>query len=122
MVSDPFYSTVVQLARTAVVGKPYIVSEVNHPFPSEYGCEGIGIIASYAAFNDWDGIYIYTFEHVGPQDWEDMNPDHFAIRADPVKMTNLAAGALIFLGGMSSPPAKPSIAPTQGNRFWTAFG
>ena len=99
MVSDPLYSTVVQLSRSAVAGKPYTVSEINHPFPSEYGSEGIGILAAYGAFHDWDGIYIYTFEHVGPRDWEAMNPDHFAIRADPVKMTNMAAGALIFLRG-----------------------
>jgi hypothetical protein len=40
MVDDPLHSTVVQLSRSAVAGKPYLVSEVNHPFPNEYASEG----------------------------------------------------------------------------------
>lgn len=99
MVNEPFNSTVVQLSRSAVAGKPYTVSETNHPFPNEYACEGIGILAAYAAFQDWDGIFLYTFEHKDPGEWKASQPSHFEIRPDPVKMTNLAAGALMFLRG-----------------------
>ena len=60
MVNDPSHSSVVQLSRTAMAGKPYTVSEVNHPFPNEYACEGIPILAAYAALHDWDGIFWYT--------------------------------------------------------------
>ncbi|UCD49438.1 MAG: hypothetical protein JSW27_18135 [Phycisphaerales bacterium] len=97
MVDDPLHSTVVQLARSAVAGKPYTVSETNHPFPNEYACEGIPILAAYAAFLDWDGIFFYTFEHQAPADWGQRQPRHFEIRPDPVKMTNIAAGAGLFL-------------------------
>ena len=99
MVNEPFKSTVVQLSRSAVAGKPYTVSEINHPFPNEYACEGIAILAAYAAFQDWDGIFFYTFEHKDPKEWKANMPSHFEFRPDPVKMTNLAAGALMFLGG-----------------------
>jgi hypothetical protein len=99
MVNDPFNSTVVQLSRSAVAGKPYTVSETNHPFPNEYACEGIGILAAYAAFHDWDGIFFYTFEHKDPAEWQSRIPGHFELRPDPVKMTNLAAGAVMFLRG-----------------------
>ncbi len=99
MVDSPFNSTVVQLSRSAVQGKPYTVSETNHPFPSEYACEGIGILAAYSAFHDWDGIFFYTFEHKAPDQWETRMPGHFDIRSDPVKMMNLAVCALIFLRG-----------------------
>ena len=99
MVNDPFNSTVVQLSRSAVHGKPYTVSETNHPFPNEYACEGIGILAAYSAFHDWDGIFFYTFEHKEPGQWETRLPGHFDIRPDPVKMMNLAACAVIFLRG-----------------------
>jgi hypothetical protein len=92
-------STVVQLSRSAVAGKPYTISETNHPFPNEYACEGIGILAAYSAFNDWDGIFFYTFEHKDPEEWEPRMPGHFEIRPDPVKMTNLAACAVMFLRG-----------------------
>ncbi len=66
MVNDPLHSTIVQLARSAVAGKPYIVSEVNHPFPAERGCEGIPILAAYASLQDWDGIFWYTLAHEDP--------------------------------------------------------
>ena len=97
MVNEPFNSTVVQLSRSAVAGKPYTVSETNHPFPNEYACEGIPILAAYAAFQDWDGIFLYTFEHKDPEQWKATMPGHFDIRPDPVRMINLAAGALMFL-------------------------
>ena len=99
MVNYPQNSTVVQLSRSAVAGKPYTISETNHPFPNEYACEGIGILAAYSAFNDWDGIFFYTFEQKDPKQWEPRMPGHFEIRPDPVKMTNLAACAIMFLRG-----------------------
>lgn len=99
MVNDPLNSTVVQLSRSAVAGKPYTVSEVNHPFPSEFSCEGIPILTAYAAFQDWDGIFWYTFEHKDPSEWERKQPSYFEIRPDPVKMTELAAGAVLFQRG-----------------------
>lgn len=99
MVDDPLNSTVVQLSRSAVAGKPYTVSETNHPFPNEYACEGVGILAAYAALHDWDGIFFYTFEHKAPAEWDARMPSHFEIRPDPVKMMNIAAGACLFLRG-----------------------
>lgn len=99
MVNDPLFSTVVQLSRSAVKGKPYTVSETNHPYPNEYACEGIPILVAYAALQDWDGIFFYTFEHSYPADWEAFNRGHFDIRPDPVKMANLAAAGLMFLRG-----------------------
>ena len=103
MVNNPANSTVVQLARSAMAGKPYTVSETNHPFPNEYACEGIGILGAYAAFHDWDGIFFYTFEHKVPTEWTPQVPRHFEIRPDPVKMTNIAAGACLFLRGDVQP-------------------
>jgi len=106
MVNEPFNSTVVQLSRSAVADKPYTVSETNHPFPNEYACEGIGILAAYSALHNWDGIFFYTFEHKDPNEWETKIPRYFDIRPDPVKMTNLAAGAVMFLRGDINPALK----------------
>ncbi|HEV3199893.1 MAG TPA: hypothetical protein VGZ73_18445, partial [Bryobacteraceae bacterium] len=50
MVNDPLHSTVVQLSRTAFAGKPYTVSETNHPFPNDWASEGIPTIAAYGSF------------------------------------------------------------------------
>ena len=99
MVGDPFNSTVVELSRSAIAGKPYTVSEVNNPFPNDYDGEGIPILASYAAFQDWDGIFWYTFEPKSDPEWKPFVGDPFDISLDPVKMPELAAGALAFLRG-----------------------
>ncbi len=99
MVNDPYNSTVVELSRTAVAGKPYTVSEVNNPFPNDWASEGIPILAAYGDFQDWDAIIWYTFEPKSSADWKPYVGDAFDISLDPVKMPQLAAGALMFLRG-----------------------
>lgn len=99
MVNDPFNSTVVELSRTPIDGKPYTVSEVNHPFPNDWASEGIPILAAYGDFQDWDAIIWYTFEPKASADWKPYVGDAFDISLDPVKMPQLAAGALMFLRG-----------------------
>lgn len=96
MVNEPAWSTVAQLSRSAVAGKPYTVSETNHPYPNRFACEGFVTLGAYALFQDWDGIYFYTFEHSDPVEWKTKRPNYFDILHDPVKMANLAPGALMF--------------------------
>ena len=103
MVNDPFNSTVVELSRTAVAGKPYTVSEVNNPFPNDWASEGIPILTAYSNFQDWDAIIWYTFEPKAAPDWKPYVGDAFDISLDPVKMPQLAAGALMFLRADVSP-------------------
>jgi hypothetical protein len=99
MVNDPLQSTVVQLSRTAFAGKPYTVSETNHPFPNDWASEGIPILAAYGSLQDWDAIVLYTFEPKLSPDWKPFVGDPFDISLDPVRMTEMAAGALTFLRG-----------------------
>ncbi len=99
MVDDPFISTVVELSRSAIAGKPYTVSEVNTPFPNDFDIEGIPILAAYGALQDWDAIMWYTFEPKRDTAWKPYVGDPFDISQDPVKMPELAAGALEFLRG-----------------------
>jgi hypothetical protein len=105
MVNDPLHSTVVKLTRSAFAGKPFTVSEVNHPNPNEYSCEMIPLLAAYGAFQDWDGIFFYTFE---PKisEWQEFVADPFDITLDPVKMIQMEAGALIFARGDVKPASK----------------
>jgi hypothetical protein len=99
MVNDPYNSTVVELSRSAVAGKPYTVSEVNNPFPNDYAGEGLPILAAYASLQDWDAILWYTFEPKVDPNGKPYIGDPFDISLDPVKMPELAAGALLFLRG-----------------------
>jgi hypothetical protein len=104
MVNEPGMSTVVKLSRSPFEGKPFTVSEVNHPNPNEYASEMIPILASYGAFQDWDGIYFYTFEPK-IEGWQPFVADNFDITLDPVKMVQMSAGALLFL----RPDVKPAV-------------
>jgi hypothetical protein len=99
MVNHPFDSTVVELSRSAVAGKPYTVSEVNNPFPNDYAGEGIPVLAAYGQLQDWDAILWYTFEPKADPAWKPYVGDPFDISLDPVKMPELAEGALMFLRG-----------------------
>lgn len=97
MVDDPLHSMVVKLARTTMLGKPFTVSEINEPFPNDYGGELIPIIASYAAFQDWDGVFFYSFEPKLNGQWRAEIGDYFDIAQDPVKIAQMPLGALTFL-------------------------
>jgi hypothetical protein len=99
MVNEPFNSTVVELSRTAMSGKPYAVSEVNNPFPNQFACEGVPILAAYGRFLDWDAVVWYTFEPKRSSDWKPVLTEPFDMSHDPVKMPEMAAGALMFLRG-----------------------
>ena len=99
MVNEPSKSSVITLQRAAIAGQPFIVSEVNHPYPNEFAAEALPLLAAYGAFHDWDALYWYSFEHSDPSQWIPKYPGHFDSRQDPVKMSQLALGALLFLRG-----------------------
>jgi hypothetical protein len=111
MVNDPLHSTVVKLSRSAFAGKPFVVSEVNHPQPNEYLSEMIPILASYAAFEDWDGVFFYSFEPKLKGEWQPLLADPFDFAEDPVRLAQLPAGALMFL--------RPDIRPATTTVQWT---
>jgi hypothetical protein len=48
------------LALVRVAGKPYTISEYDHPAPSEYACEMYPEVASFAARQDWDIVYPFS--------------------------------------------------------------
>jgi hypothetical protein len=99
MVNEPLDSIIQKLSRTAMVGKPFTVSEVNEPFPNEYDAELIPILAAYGALQDWDGIYFYTFEAQIRGQQKQIVGDHFDITQHPSKIAQLPVGAMMFLRG-----------------------
>lgn len=99
MVNDPLHSILQKVSRTALLNHPFTVSEVNEPFPNEYDSEQIPLLAAYAAFQDWDGIFFYTFESKTPGAWKPYVEDHFNMSENPTKMAQMPVGAMIFLRG-----------------------
>jgi len=98
MLDSPERSTLASLCRSAVEGKPFTVSEYNHPFPDEYGGEMPLVIAAYGALQDWDAIYAYTFCHRWRENELSGNEvtGYFDIVNEVTKMAQMPTASLLF--------------------------
>jgi hypothetical protein len=56
-------NTLAGLARQRIKGKPFTVTEYNHPQPNYYGSEAPLLLAAYGALQDWDGIWMFDYGH-----------------------------------------------------------
>jgi len=49
------------MASVPSKGKPFTISESNHPFPNRYQTEDMLFLAAYACFHGADGIMIFDY-------------------------------------------------------------
>jgi hypothetical protein len=102
MVDEPARSTLLGLTMQRVARpnadaerRPFTVTEYNHPAPSDYQAECVPMVASFAAAQDWDGVFLFAYSH--SRDWTEEAPrSFFDLGHNPVKMTQMIAGALLF--------------------------
>ncbi len=102
MVDHPEQATLPRLAAERLAGKPFTVSEYNHPAPNDYQAECIPMLAAYAAAQDWDGIWLYTYSHESDVHRSRLN-SFFDIDQNPAKWGFMRAGAEIFRRGAVPP-------------------
>lgn len=96
MVDSPEESTILRLSLGRVLGKPFTVTEYNHPAPNEFRAEAIPLIAAYGALQDWDAVFLYSYHHaVGEWDRRYI-AQYFDIDSDPGKMVQMPVGAAVF--------------------------
>ncbi len=105
MVTMPEVSNLAKLARSAVEGKPFTVSEINNGSYNDWYSEGVPLTAAYASLQDWDGVYYFALAHVGPEVWDTFNPGGLDLVVDPIRMSNMAASGLMLMRG----DLKPSV-------------
>jgi hypothetical protein len=98
MVNDPLDSTVTQFARTPVEGRPFTISEVNHPFPHKFAVECYVTLTAYALLHDWDGIVWFDWERGRMEDPKQGLPRNgwFDVSQDPVKLAQLTTAGLMW--------------------------
>ncbi len=100
----------IHLSTQRVIGKPYTVSEYNHPFPNQYGAEGQPMLRSYGALQGWDGVFEYTFHH--RKDFQlNHNKYFFSISDRTDVLAHLPACAAIYLRGDVKEAKKSIEAP-----------
>src|SRR5690606_39080053 len=46
-------------------GKPFTVTEMDHPAPSDYAAEMYPVFATFAGLQDWDGVYTFDMTGIG---------------------------------------------------------
>lgn len=61
-------------AEQRVFGRPYVMSEYNHPTPNQYGAEGMPMISMMCALQGWSGVFHYTYNHFADGMRSRMNP------------------------------------------------
>ena len=114
MTDYPDQATVFNLAAARLANKPFTLSEYNHPAPLDSQAECVPLIASFAAAQDWDGIWLYTYSHSSDEwDRENLN-SYFDIDTNPAKWGFMRAGTAIFRHGGIQPLSGISLVPLTG--------
>lgn len=94
MVADP-PGTLGRLIPHRIEGKPYTVSEYNHPAPNQYGGEAFILLGAYAAFQDWDAIY--SFNYSSRDEWESNKVNgYFEVKSHPAQLVSFPFAAAVI--------------------------
>ncbi len=111
MTDQPENATLFGIVAERLAGKPFTLSEYNHPAPMDYQAECVPMVASFAAAHDVDAVWLYSYEH-DVSSWDQEYFDSFFdIRGNPAKWGFVRAGAALFrnfgLGTLGSEQAVP---------------
>jgi len=87
-------TTFLNMAAARQAGKPYTVSEFNQPWPNRQAAEIDPTLAAFGAFQDWDSIMHFAYEH--GRNWDNKVPNGFNINGDWTKFPNLGQSAWLF--------------------------
>ena len=105
MVSAPESATLFAMAAERLAGKPFTVTEYNHPAPNDYQAECVPLIAAFGAAQDWDGVWLYSYQHSNTSWDADRITSFFDIQGNPGKWGYVRAGAALFRDGALAPLA-----------------
>lgn len=89
------------LSGLRLAGKPYTVSEYNHPAPSDYQAEAVPLLTSFSDFQDWDGIFWFA-------DKATTNP-WFDTGGNPTKEAFFPACSAIMRMGEIPPATRSAV-------------
>ncbi|HEY4299527.1 MAG TPA: hypothetical protein VGM73_01555 [Candidatus Didemnitutus sp.] len=91
------------LALVRVAGKPFTVSEFDHPAPSEYVCEMYPTVATFGGRQDWDAVYPFAVGLYGAANPDGRISDFFDQLHHPAKRGLSAFAAVTFRRGLVAP-------------------
>ena len=106
-------------ASVPIAGKPFTVSEYNHPFPNQFQVESILFSIGYASFNDADAFMFFAYDE--PQDFNvDKINNYFAINRNSVLMSFFPSIAHAFRNYSIQPSVNPIILDYSADTLFAA--
>jgi hypothetical protein len=118
MVQEP-QNTLQGIMINRIDGMPFVVTEYNHPAPNTFSSECAPLLAAYAAFQDWDGIFLYSYSHTNEFSTRSIN-SFFDIAGHTPKMLTLPTAANMFLR-QDIAPGSQSFTPTMSAQQYIDF-
>ena len=107
---------IANLAAARVAGKPYTVTEYNHPYPGFYGAEGMPMLHAYGAFQGWGGLFGYSYDN--RQKTEPGFVEYFFSMAARIDvLAHFPACAALYLRGDVRESATPLVAKLPWGDF-----
>lgn len=117
--ADDGPSTFSRLSGYRMRGKPFSVSEYDHPAPADYQAEMMPLLATFAAFQDWDMFTLFDYGVYGAEEKSnDRIQSYFANGSNPAKAAFLAASALIFRAGEFAPATQETVIRDPVGQNW----
>jgi hypothetical protein len=95
-----------ELALERVAGKPFTVSEYDHPAPNDYRVEMVPLLSTFASLQDWDAFYTVAYPVTGTAEANDRIAGFFDSGLDPTKVAFYPSMSLLFRKGLVAPLAE----------------
>jgi hypothetical protein len=109
MVADSKRNLFRLFAAHRVEGKPYTITEFNECPPNEFRAEALPMLASYAAWQDWDALVLFDYNDNRTRWEEPALGGFFRMHNDPAMLTMFPIAANIFLRGDLKPAPTKSV-------------
>lgn len=109
------------LALLRIAGKPFSVSEYDHPNPSEFSVEMMPELALVASLQDWDALYVFSIGNFGSFGNSEKLTHKYDASNHPGKFGFFPTAALLFRTEMIRPLADGRILHLS-ERPWNAGG
>jgi len=116
MTDYPAEATLFRLTAERLAGKPFTVSEYNHPAPLDAQAECVPMLASFAAAQDWDGLWLFTYSHATDAWDRETMSGFFDMDTNPAKWGFMRAGTAIFRHRCVRPLPGPVFASLAGKQ------
>lgn len=105
--SESDENSLTNCAKYRVFGKPFSVSEYDHPYPNQFSSQMYPMLASYAAFQDWDCIFTFCSEFPSDKVGKNVKINgYFDQSNNPAKSCAAPVAARIFRQFLVKPSEK----------------